>query len=400
MLLPILLPGNTAHADWKETLGNMWGSTEEKTKDYYNAITDKSVLPVSPEMVNKESSKHLKKVWTDVLENLDEALELNAEIDDAPESRWFGADKQSLAEDQVDIFRDIEELLGNPGITASRKHIDTLKDRIQTERHRIAGWKEKKVVASGDEKETLDHKIQKSLNKITDYNHNIDLEKNNLQIRLQQMGLLLSNEQVGVLLSRVDSDDIIKMSAIYGVLNDITSQLMELTQEFDEDINQARKYYGMHVILLKFVMNLQQTYINKLDKEYLPKINRIRTDTARLTEESKRLLQAERKPSRRDLLSRNLQSQALTLKVANIYAQQLGQQKSKVLQALELVKSDYRVAKNTYDTVKISADLIQLMKSNQASFTALMNIQIPDIVPFKNIEMQKKFEELSLLLKE
>ena len=68
-------------------------------------------------------------------------------------------------------------------------------------------------------------------------------------------------------------------------------------------------------------------------------------------------------------------------------------------EALTLAKRDYRVAKNTFDTVKLSAELIRLMKSNQASFNALMNIQIPEIVPFKNIEMQKKFEELSLLLK-
>ena len=298
------------------------------------------------------------------------------------------------------MFSEVEALLANPGISTSRRHIEKLKDRIQSERKRIATLKEKKVVASADEKDKLDKKIQKSLDKVATYKGNIDLEKDNLKIRFQQVGLLLSDDQVDVLLSRVDSDDIIKMAVVYDVLSDITSQLMELTQEFNEDINQARKYYGMHVVLLKFVMNMQQSYIQKLDDEYLPKINAIRKDTARLSQESKSLLESQKKAASRGLLQKNLRAQALTLKVANIYAQQLNKQKTKVQKALQLIKGDYRVAKNTYDTVKLSADLIRLMRTNQASFNALMDIQIPEIVPFENIEMQKKFEELSLLLSE
>lgn len=417
ILLSLTLLISPAYADWKDMLGNVWGSTEDirdktaektkeysesafqKSKDYYQSFSNSEAKLISKESADQESTQHLKKVWSNVLENLDDALVLNTEIDEAPASRWFGADKESLGEDQVDVFTEIEELLANPGITANRKHIDQLKKRINKERQKIAVLKEKKVVASSSEKAKLDRKIQKSVDKIATYNHNIDLEKDNLKVRLQEMGLLLNNDQVDVLLSRVDSDDIIKMSVVYDVLSDITSQLMELTQEFNEDINQARKYYGMHVVLLKFVMNMQQSYIKKLDEEYLPKINDIRKDTAQLTQESKKLLQSESKPIRRNLLSKNLQAQALTLKVANIYAKQLSKQKAKVHEALELVKDDYRVAKNTYDTVKLSSDLIRLMRTNQASFNALMNIQIPDIVPFENIEMQKKFEELSILLK-
>ena len=399
LFLSLMLASIPVHADWKDTVGNIWGTTEEKTKDYYNALMDKDTQQISKEMADKENTQHLKKVWTGVLDNLDDALELNNEIDEAPESRWFGADKESLGEDQVDVFSEIEELLASPGVTASRKQIDRLRKRIQSERKRIADLKEKKMVASGSDENKLDRKIQKSVNKIDTYNQNIDLEKNNLRVRLQELGLLLDDDQIDVLLSRVDSNDIIKMSVIYDVLTDITNQLMELTQEFNEDINQAKKYYGMHVVLLKFVMNMQQSYIKTMDEEYLPKINSIRKNTTQLSQESKRLLEIEKKRDSRILLQKNLQAQALTLKVANIYAHQLSQQKTKVQQAFNIVKGDYRVAKNTYDTVKLSSDLIRLMKNNQASFNALMDIQIPEIVPFENLEMQKKFEELSILLK-
>ena len=421
LAVSLMLP---AQADWKESLnnaldntGDLTQKTIEKTKqygdqalqgskDFYGTLSDGVSLFTAPEsqlitkpIVRGENSQHLKSIWPDVLENLDDALNLNTKIDTAPTSRWFGEDKPALRKKQFELFGEIETLLSSPAISANRKNIDRLKGKIYDERQYIASLKEKRVVATRDEKTRLDKKIKTSLGKITEYTTRIDIEKTNLKIRLQESGLLLNDGQIDVLLSRVDADDIIKMSVVYDVLADITRQLMELTQEFNEDIHQARKYYGMHVVLLKFVINMQQTYINKLDKEYLPRINKIRKDTMRINQESRQLLHSENNQAQRSVLQNNLHAQQLTLKVAKLYAQQLGKQKAKVVEALNRAKSDYRVAKNTFDTVKLSAELIRLMKTNEASFNALMNIQIPEIVPFQNIEMQKKFEELSGLLK-
>jgi len=411
----------SAHADWKDSINETWNSTKElgenaldKTKKYgnkavqgskniYDSLSgDVSLLPsegVTHQIIIEENTQHLKSIWPDVLENLDEALSLNTKIDKAPASRWFGTDKTSLTKDQFDVFGEIEKLLESPAISQNRQNIWRLKEKIRKERQLIAKFKEKRVVAIVDEKDELDKKIRNSLNNINAYSNNIDQEKSNLKARLQEMGLMLSNDQIGVLLSRVDSDDIIKMSVVYDILADITKQLMGLTKEFNEDINQARKYYGMHVVLLKFVINMQQSYINKLENEYLPKIEHIKNETLQVNQESKALLKAETKAAQRKVLRNNLQAQKLTLKVSKLYAQQLQKQKQKVQEALNQASKDYLVAKNTFDTVKLSAELIRLMKSNQASFNALMNIQIPEIVPFRNIEMQKKFEELSLLLK-
>ena len=254
-------------------------------------------------------------------------------------------------------------------------------------------------MADNADRTTYDKKIGKAKADIDELTRRINNEKDILKKRFAASGLFLNNQQVDVLLSRVDADDIIKMTLIYNVLEDITAQLMSLTKESNENINQARKYYGMHVVLLKLVMNMQERYIKKLDQEYLPKIELISMETRRISEESRRLLSSETQANRKDLLHKNLKAQQLTLKVAKLYAQQLNQQKAKVIKAKNLIANDYKVAKNTYDTVKISADLIQLMKTNQASFSALMNIQIPDIVPFENLAMQRKFEELSLMIK-
>jgi len=403
-----------AQADWQESLNKAWDHTKDisdttinKTRDLYENLSgdvhlvDKNERQViTPDLILNEKKEHLQTIWPDVLEKLDKALVLNSKIDTAPASSWFGDDKKSLYADQIDVFSLLEKLFENPAIAKNRKNINRLREKINEKRKAIARLKEQRIIATGSTKHSLDKDIKEIDAEIAELDANVSYQKQNLIARLQEMGLSMNQKQVDVLLSRVDSDDIIKMSLVYDVLADITRQLLALTQEFNEDINQARKYYGMHVVLLKMVMTMQQNYINKLEQLYLPKIQQIRRQTRQLSHESKALLRNEKNPAQRRVLKNNLKAQQLTLNVATLYAQQLQQQKQKVSNALNQAKKEYRVAKNTFDTVKLSADLIRLMKTNQASFNALMHIQIPEIVPFKNLAMQKKFEELSALLRQ
>jgi len=415
----LLIISHTAYADWTDTLGDAWKSTKEisngayekskeysssvldKSKDYYDQVTNDTIplKNLTPELILEEKKAHIRTVWSDVLGELDTALTLNSEIDVAPESRFFGADKKSLGEDQIDVFETIENLLSSPAISKNRDAIDALKQRIKDKKNTIAGYMEKRIVADNADRASYDDKIDTLKADIAELSHRINDEKDKLQKRFQASGLLLSNDQVDILLSRVDADDIIKMSLVYNVLADITQQLMGLTKESNENINQARKYYGMHVVLLKLVINMQDSYVKKLDDVYLPKIATIQEETRRIQQESTRLLSTENKKDRKNILRKNIKAQKLTIKVAKLYAEQLNHQKAKVKKARDLIMADYKVAKNTYDTVKISADLIRLMRTNRASFNTLMNIQIPDIIPFENIAMQKKFEEMSLMIK-
>lgn len=414
-----LLTLQTSQADWQDSLNDAWSSTKEaggntyeKSKEYTRDALDKSITyydnigldtvsseSVTPQLIQQQKKEHIHVIWKDILNNLNDALALNTQIDNAPASRFFGADKKSLRKDQVDVFNVIESLLSSPSIAKNRQHIETLKEKISDKKNTISHYMEKRIIADPADRANYDKKIEKMKIDIEGLSTRIDDQKTILKKRFNASGLLLSDPQVDILLSRVDADDIIKMSLVYDVLKDITAQLMGLTKESHENINQARKYYGMHVVLLKLVITMQDRYVQKLDNEYLPKIELINIEARRLNKESTRLLASETQRNRKILLHKNIKAQQLTLKVAKLYAQQLNQQKAKVIHARQLIMKDYNVAKNTYDTVKISADLIQLMRTNRTSFAALMDIQLPDIMPFENITMQRKFEELSLLIK-
>ena len=71
------------------------------------------------------------------------------------------------------------------------------------------------------------------------------------------------------MLSRVDGDDIIEISLVMETLKHITNQIMILMKESKEELVQAKKYYGMHQVLLELVVYIQQKYIDKSNTIYI-----------------------------------------------------------------------------------------------------------------------------------
>ena len=63
--------------------------------------------------------------------------------------------------------------------------------------------------------------------------------------------------------------------------------------------------------------------------------------------------------------------------------------------ALERTDEQIMVAYSTYDTATNSANLVNLISETQDSFDRIMNMQVPDIIPFENTELELKFQEIS-----
>ena len=53
------------------------------------------------------------------------------------------------------------------------------------------------------------------------------------------------------------------------------------------------------------------------------------------------------------------------------------------------------VAYSTYDTAANAANLINLINETQDSFNQILDMQVPDIIPFENTELELKFQEIS-----
>jgi hypothetical protein len=88
----------------------------------------------------------------------------------------------------------------------------------------------------------------------------------------------------------------------------------------------------------------------------------------------------------------------LTLDAAKLYRTFLNQQRSSLAAAQKKLAPGLETARNTYETVTVSSELITLMRSSQNLFDTLRTLQMPDLRVFQNLEMKKEFEKLTLQL--
>ena len=79
----------------------------------------------------------------------------------------------------------------------------------------------------------------------------------------------------------------------------------------------------------------------------------------------------------------------------NQYDDILEKQENALEKALESTNEQISVAYSTYDTAANSANLVNLINETQDTFNRILDMQLPEIIPFENIELENKFIEIS-----
>lgn len=413
-LILFLSYANSAYSQWTDSLNEGWDKTKEYSQEGWdstkNAWDSTSAMFSESEEIRQKSQadqedERFRDMWGDVFNQLKEGLVIIDEKKLAPDSAFLGDDKQSLQKDLDKILDKTLVLLEGESINEYRKKIKELNQLVSKSKRNISEFREEKITAPRTHmvkttKEGYDKKIAHENLNITDYQYESEKIKVHLKERLHDIGVDLTEQQVTTLLARVDADDIIQMSVTFDILKKITTQLMQLTQDSGEQIKQAKRYYGMHVVLLELVIYMQQKYIDMVESVYIPKIDSIIQKTINIRNNAKQQMSEDSNLKRIAVYKNNITAQELTLKTAKLYRENLKNQKNKVSSAQKVVQKDLKLSQNTYDTVEVSADLLSVLKTSRDSFDALMSLQVPQIVPFENVNMQNKYQELSSKLKE
>ncbi len=212
---------------------------------------------------------------------------------------------------------------------------------------------------------------------------------------LQAMGLEIDAGRLEFLLSTVVGDEVVEMTVAFEQVRRLTGQLESLTAESQEDLPTARRYYGMYTVLLKVLERMHANLIGGIDQRYLPQLQVIENRARALRRET-RALQAR---STSPVLQANLEAQQLTIDAAGRYGDYLKRQRSQVAASKERLARDLAVAQNTYETVKVSGDLVALMKDSRRLLDALFSLQVPRLRAFENLEMKREFERLTQTLR-
>ncbi|MCK5716508.1 MAG: hypothetical protein KAH77_03385 [Thiomargarita sp.] len=394
-LLSIMLTG--CSADEADKQDDSWW---DQSKQAVNNMWDTSTQHIDTDAIKKKNEELFAKIWGEITPTLEEVLHLEGEHEALPNSAWILRDKEDNQEDIDELLDEAVSILSMSHSDQTRQEIRDIEAEIRAFKKTIAEYHQAKVTAptsSAWVKTVQDYedKIVALNKRIEQKNKKIIELKERFAQELAQKGLFISSEQLEVLLSSVVGDDIIQSSVVYDNVKQISQQLMELTISTGEDIEISQRYYGMYTVLLKTLIHMQKTFIGNIDTKYLPRIDKIAVEVQNLKKDTIYFLRRERDNNSHQHLKANLDAQKLTLQTATLYKRHLLGQRGKMVKAMEKTDSDLQIAQNTYKTVRLSGELVNLLRTSQKSFELLLNIQVPELLLFENKQMKQEFAILT-----
>ncbi|MBK1654728.1 hypothetical protein [Allochromatium vinosum] len=404
--LLILTPGAGAETTDSTAAGasaDLWSQTREQATDWWRQSRDLADQALRDARGLLESQEpDFNQIWQRALPTLDQALLLEQRHQTLPESAWFGHDQKA---NQAEIDALLDEAVSILSVSPALKY----RDRIQAQQEQIVRWRaeiadhrQKRVTAPSEStfKKTIadyDALIAAREADIRRAAQEVEALKREFAQSLRAIGLKLEDEQLDLLLATVVGDNLVDLGILFDNVKSITLQLEELLEQSGEDLQSARRYYGLYVVLLKSLDRMHVQIEEAIDERYLPQIDDIVGQTQTLAADTERLLRET--PDRRTLLEGNLQAQQLTLQAAGFYRQYLVDQVAQVRQARQELEKDIAAAWNTYETVRVSGELVGLVHSSQLLLEGLMNRQAPALRPFESLEMQREIQKLTRQLR-
>ncbi len=377
---------------WKrstQSADSWWQRSREATAEAWEGA-QRSLNPAEPPASAA--------IWKELVPKLEETLQLEEARPQLPDRAWLGRDKRDADTDINALLDASVAILSDSPVQDYRAQIEALRERIAEARSDIDRFRRERVAAPSEALlattvSGYEERIAKREADIRGYQAALDRVKAEFVDELRAMGLELSNDQVDLLLATVVGDNIIDLGIVFDNVKAITQQLELLVEESGEDLESARRYYGMYVILLRALARMHKDVAAAIEMRYIPEINAIAARAAELGKETLALMR--KQPQRAGLLQNNLAAQQLTIEAAGVYRDYLAEQRKQVEQAQSALDADIETAWNTYQTVRVSGELVDLVQSSQSLLDGLLEREVPPLRPFQNLEMQRELEKLT-----
>lgn len=385
---------------WRRSVdgaGDLWQRSRATAGDWWQRSTELVQSPRDASTTTEEDA-HFSALWSEVLPPLNETLTLREAQRDLPEQAWFKRDQGDVEKEISALLDQAVAALSLSPLQNERATIAALNAEIEQSREKIASYRQERIGAPTQSmvkrtRADYDALIRAEQQAIEDNQARLRQIQRDFAERLRAIGLELSDEQVEFLLATVVGDSMIDLGIVFDNVKAITVELERLVRESGEDMASARRYYGLYVVLLRALKQMHLEVEQRIEAEYIPQIDTIRQRARDLSGETRQLLKSQ--PDRAAVLEANLAAQQMTITAAGRYRDYLAEQARQVRRAREALQQDIRTAWNTYETVRVSGELVALVQSSQQLLDGLLERQVPPLRPFENLEMKREFEKLT-----
>lgn len=328
-------------------------------------------------------------------------IEIRNDQKSAPVDAFISKDKSDYEEDAQDILEDIKNMLFDDKILDYTKKIKTLEEDIKFKKIEISGVKKDiinaKKVNNFRKVANLEEKI-KRINEedIAELDGEIKLIKERISEKFQKMGTALSASQIEQLCSRIDGDEILKAMTMIEVFKQVLERTTDYMAEVNDDLETMKQYYSICVLLFESNVYAKQLYIDRVNNEWLPKLDQKQTSMSLLISETKEKIKSDEKYAKSYRV--NLETNEMGIKAIEFYRKELLSHREKVQKAKDEAVKQKDLAWNTYETASLGLDLIKLVKKANNAFTDVMSIEMPELIPIDK-ELQTSYDDITAQLR-
>ena len=334
----------------------------------------------------------------DALELFDDSLNRPGEKD-LPFYDILSRTKESQAR-KVEGYLDVAgEALGVSSISKRRQRIADLRNTMTETQRNLTIYKRKRISAPDKTynpllttKSGYDEKIAAGKQTIIEAEQAIESEKDELVNDFAKIGMNLNATDVDELLDSITGDEFVRVTIVFDNAKKFAAELERLTNESGEDLEAAKEYYGVYLMLLQSMSRLQQKFIQNVDEEYLPKLDGFVKQARQNMNEAEEAIKL---GGDAKILRNNIANNQLTYDAAILYKDGLREQRRQMVIANTVCKKNILTAQNTYKTVALSKDLSELMSASRRAFDSITGLSIPDLRPFKNERMKDALSEIT-----
>ena len=395
-------------------LNNIFGKiTEEsnsilnKTLDSFSSIMNELDQAIDEEIASlksaeeEESKIDIQDKMDSIRIHLEDITDLKKKESSASNFTIISKSKKDYRIKIDEVLEEIEPILFDGEVVNYASRIREIRQNIKDFETQKVRLNEKFVFAPEKEsllkssKKEIKNEIKKIDRLIKKSYKLIDELEFDLKRKMHKLGIKLTREQIRVMTTRIDGDELSRSFAIFDVTKQISETLSKIMTENSFSGTATVKYYGTYVVMSEILGFSQRRYIEKIEDTYLPALDKIEKNIKDAIEFAETSIKGAKTEQSKKILKSNIKSNEFTMKVLGQYRNILINQMKSLQNALERTKEQITVAYSTYDTAANSANLVNLINQTQDSFNKIMNMQLPNIVPFENKELEIKFLEIS-----
>ncbi|WP_347712847.1 hypothetical protein [uncultured Fretibacterium sp.] len=350
---------------------------------------------------------YLVEKWGSLTGTLSDALSLRDRQETLPASAWFGADRTSNARKIDELLDRALEILVQGQAGDLRRQALELRTEIPKLRLEADGLRNRRISAPESSRlpwvrtrAKIDERLSELNGEIADRERALSAVDAQLAEALRALGLQLDDRQIDVLLSSVTGDDLLQNAVVFANVRVVVEKLAELSREDRDNLEVNRRYSGLYLVLNDLLIHTREELVRKIDGEYKPRLGEIGKEAEALRREAlAKASQTGYSDAQKKSFALNAESNAMTLRVAELYMQLLDSQRKGILDNLADLRRNRDLAENTYRTVRSSGDLRNLIRSGLELFDSIHALAMPEILPFENEAIRREFEEINKRLK-